>query len=109
MGIKGGFLLTAFFFCFESRGAFDATCRPCTLDIIHGTGNVLLKCNCLDEVRFPRYTSLEMGLGGMIVLLLSFNKADKVVAVSNLFAVRPVNGRLVCGNHGGMQSPTYFP
>lgn len=45
----------------------------------------------------------------MIVLLLSFNKADKVVAVSNLFAVRPVNGRLVCGNHGGMQSPTYFP
>ncbi|KAK1253030.1 hypothetical protein MKX08_004217 [Trichoderma sp. CBMAI-0020] len=85
VGNVGGHLV------YEARGAFDATCRPCTLDIIHGTGNVLLKCNCLDEVRFPRYTSLEMGPG-----------------VSDLFAVRPVNGQLVCGKHGGMQSPTYF-
>ncbi|KAL7919706.1 hypothetical protein ACQKWADRAFT_315437 [Trichoderma austrokoningii] len=76
---------------YEANGGFDATCRPCTLDIIPGSGNVLLKCNCLDQARFPRYTSLEMGAG-----------------VSSVFAIRPVNGRLVCGSHGGMQSPTYF-
>ncbi|UKZ85298.1 uncharacterized protein TrAFT101_001165 [Trichoderma asperellum] len=53
---------------YEENGGFDATCRPCTLDYIHDSGSVLLKCNCLDQVRFPRYTALEMGPGGKIAL-----------------------------------------
>lgn len=55
-------------------GGFDATCRPCTLDYIHDSGSVLLKCNCLDQVRFPRYTALEMGPGGKIALFMGLVK-----------------------------------
>ncbi|KAL6898268.1 hypothetical protein GGI43DRAFT_89675 [Trichoderma evansii] len=84
IGNVGGHLV------YEENGGFDATCRPCTLDYIHDSGSVLLKCNCLDEARLPKYTALEMG------------------PVSNPLAVRPVNGRLICGNHVGMQSPTFF-
>ncbi|KAL7789528.1 hypothetical protein V8C37DRAFT_386208 [Trichoderma ceciliae] len=74
----------------RSSGAFDASCRPCTLDDVHDGSNMLLKCNCLDDTRFPRYTALEMGSG-----------------VSNPLAVKPVDGRLICGSRMGIKSPAF--
>lgn len=54
---------------YRDGGAFDASCRPCTLDNVHDGSNLLLKCNCLDDAKFPRYTALELGPGGKLFFI----------------------------------------
>ncbi|EHK21375.1 uncharacterized protein TRIVIDRAFT_51902 [Trichoderma virens Gv29-8] len=75
---------------YQAGGGFDATCRPCTIDNIHGGDNMNLKCNCLDGKRMPRFTALEIGS-----------------RVGNPLAVKLVDGRFVCGNNAGSMGPAF--
>ncbi|KAL7915801.1 hypothetical protein GGI35DRAFT_430697 [Trichoderma velutinum] len=75
---------------YQTNGGFDATCRPCTIDNVHGGDNMNLKCNCLDEKRMPRFTALEIGS-----------------RVGNPLAVKLIDGRFVCGNNSGSMGPAF--
>ncbi|KND93060.1 hypothetical protein TOPH_02366 [Tolypocladium ophioglossoides CBS 100239] len=77
---------------YDEQGNFDARCRPCILADAEqaGSDDILLKCNFLDHTGMPKYTKLEMGF-----------------QANNTLAVKPKNGRLVCGNHQGDTSPVF--
>ncbi|KAL7933643.1 hypothetical protein V8C35DRAFT_303490 [Trichoderma chlorosporum] len=75
---------------YQAGGGFDATCRPCTIDNVHGGDNMNLKCNCLDEKRMPRFTALEIGS-----------------RVGSPLAVKLVDGRFVCGSNSGSMGPAF--
>ncbi|PNY29823.1 Uncharacterized protein TCAP_00264 [Tolypocladium capitatum] len=77
---------------YGEQGNFDSSCRPCIIaDVEEGeSDDILLRCNCLDLTGLPRLTTLQLGF-----------------QANHTLAVKPNNGRLVCGNLRGDIDPVF--
>lgn len=97
---------------YHDNGQFDNSCEDCiVVDPVEREG-LDLRCNCPDGNDTMQYTSLSMGSHGTLLLFPQSHKTlEQELTVSSIVkhprTIRPMEGRLVCGDRLGTKMPDF--